>query len=48
MKKAAIEHEQIGWGELELQPREPTFRAIPLGINYAEKIFYHLLECSTA
>jgi hypothetical protein len=23
---------------LELQPREPTFRAIPLGINYAEKI----------
>src|SRR5262245_7604260 len=48
MKKAAIEHEQICWDALELQPREPTFRAIPLGINYAEKIFYHLLECSTA
>jgi hypothetical protein len=43
MKKPAIEHEQICWGEWELQPREPTFRAIPLGINYAEKIFYHLL-----
>jgi TIR domain-containing protein len=48
MKKPAIEHWQLCWGELELQPREPTCRAIPLGINYAEKIFYHLLECSTA
>jgi hypothetical protein len=48
MKKPAIEYGQICWGGLALQSRAPTLREIPLGINYAERIFYHLLECSTA
>jgi hypothetical protein len=36
------------WGELELESREVTLGEIPLGSNHAERVFYNLLEFSTA
>ncbi len=36
------------WGGLELESREVTLGEIPLGSNHAERVFYNLLEFSTA